>query len=180
VSRAALVALIAPDFAEPDRLRIEALRARHDPNHKIIPAHVTLIFPAPGFATPEAFAHVERTAKAAAPFDIGFSGGAVETETERGETYVMMMAGEGGAALARLRETLVSGPLAKSQDPSRPYRPHLTLGRFADAGSAATLARRLVDETRSIAARATALTVAAYDGVSLGDRRRVAFEGRAR
>jgi 2'-5' RNA ligase len=179
VSCAALVALIAPDFAEQDRLWIEDLRFRHDPNHKIVAAHVTLIFPAPGFATPEAFAHVERVARGTAPFDIGFSGGAVETETERGETYVMMMAGEGGAALARLRETLVSGPLAKSQDPSRPYRPHLTLGRFADAGSAATLARRLVDESRSIAARATALTVAAYDGVSLGDWRRVAFESRA-
>jgi len=175
VSAPALVVLIEPSFGSSDRAWIEALRKAHDPHQAIIGPHLTLIFPGQKFSPAKATDHVERIAKTASPFDIAFAGIEVETVTESDETYVYLMPGHGSDDIAALRLRLCTGPLAGGRDKARPYRPHLTLGRFRGAEDARALARRLSAEKRRISALATEITSANFDGAMLRNVARHAF-----
>lgn len=177
VSAAALVVFVAPDFAPAARDWIEKVRKAHDPNQKIAPPHVTVIFPAPGFVRDEVFDHVARVAATFRSFDAVFDAVETEIDAASGESYVYLMPKAGKAELVVLRERLMTGPLADAEAKDRPYRPHLTLGRFRRAEDAEVLARRLSAEMRVLPVKARGITSAAYDGHRLDTQRRTPFGG---
>lgn len=177
MSAPALVVLVEPVFGSEDRAWIDKIRKLHDPSQKIVAPHVTLIFPAQGFAQAKAYDHVVQIATKCVPFGIQFQGFAAETDSESEETFVYLLPKDGADDIAALRSRLVTGPLARAQKGGRPFRPHLTLGRFRQPGDAAALVRRLSGEERAMKSIAMELVAASYDGEALRNIRRVPFEG---
>ena len=116
------VAIAVPDpfGAEIERLR----KSFGDPLADAIPAHITLLPPTrvAADALPAVEAHLELSARTAAPFDVALHG----TGTFRPVSPVVFVAlSEGIASCEGLADAVRSGPLARDLD--HPYHPHVTV-----------------------------------------------------
>ena len=114
--------------------RIEAFRRAHDPLHAQIAAHVTLVFP---MARP---ANVQRrladALSGAAAFGIALRGAGRYPDDS-----VHLRVREGAGALAALHRALTTALCVPTPPSALAYRPHLTVGRAANAETARRLAR---------------------------------------
>lgn len=107
---------------------IESLRARYDPQAKLIPAHITLVFPfVDDFLIPDLDHMVREAATGIAPIDLVFDG-----VSEASGGYVFLDIIVGREKLIALHDRLYRGRLARHLSREHTYRPHLTLGHIAD------------------------------------------------
>lgn len=141
---------LALEIPEPLRSRVDAARARYEPDADRMPAHITLIAPfdADDDALPDIEAHCVRAAASCAPFGMVVAG----TATFRPVSPVTFLGLEQGAKeCAALAAALATGPLAF---PARfPYHPHVTLAHvdddaLLDAAAAEFAAERYAFEVR--------------------------------
>jgi 2'-5' RNA ligase len=116
-------------FPESDGLAgVEALRRRFDPLAAAIAAHVTVVFPFASTSDPAGLcAHVTAAARDFAPFAARFEGVSMQPDG-----YLFLNIAAGRAELERLHGRLYAGLLDSYRAPRHVYRPHITLGRFAD------------------------------------------------
>ena len=143
--------------------RIEAFRARHDPMARLIPAHLTLVFPFPTALTPlQVQTHVQRVVARWPPIPIAFR--AVRTEANE---FLFLMAGRGAASVVALHDKLYTRSLRQHLRPEFPYTPHLTLARYAELAvleRAREEAEGLFREEMTDVMRAVTLLSVARDG----------------
>ncbi len=148
-----------PDLPEDQRRWIDAIRAENDPRHSIVPAHVTLVFPAL-FDNAARFAdHIEGIARRHAPIMFHLRTALAVKDPLGPFTHVYLVPEEGFSAIVRLHDAFYTGPLADFLRLDVPYIPHVTVAAFADPAGAKGLVDRLNGESLDITGR--------LDGVSV-------------
>ena len=105
--------------------RVEALRARHDPAARHIPAHVSLVFPFGTALTPlQLETHVRRIAAAWPPIPVTFRAARLYANE-----FVFLMASRGAAAIAELHDKLYTRSFLPYLRRDLPYEAHITIAR---------------------------------------------------
>jgi 2'-5' RNA ligase len=119
-------------FPDLDGLdRIEAFRARHDPMARLIPAHLSLVFPFPTAQTAlQVETHVQRVVSRWPPVAVSF-----RVPRLYANEFIFLMASRGAAAVAALHDRLYTRSLRAHLRRDLPYEPHITLARNADLGA---------------------------------------------
>ena len=131
-----------PLFAEADRLWIESIRERHDPQASRIAAHFTLVFPVELAAE----SLMEETSNL--PLDrrsIPFVLRRAEAIPDRigGGGYVFLVPKEGLEEIAALHDRLYEGVLRPYLRDDLPFLPHITVGGCRAFGECQRLAETL-------------------------------------
>ena len=146
--------------------RIERLRRLFDPLARVIPAHVTLVFPFESQLPAAALrAHVERMSMGTRPFDVELTDVAV-VEDE----YVFLDVGSGRKQLIELHDRLYSGPLARHLSDTHVFRPHITLGRLREPEARATALAKAREWLPASTAVVRELTIVRLDGTAVAKR----------
>ncbi|MGQ9369852.1 2'-5' RNA ligase family protein [Azospirillum sp. ST 5-10] len=162
------IAVIAePLFRESDRLWIEAVRERHDPQHRRVRPHFTLVFPQSCGDPAPIIEHVEevtaRHTAMAAHLRV-----AVPVKDHLGTaTHVYLMPDEGFSALVRLHDDLHRNVLADSLRLDVPYMPHVTVAVAEEAAAAKAIADGLNARAFDVACQIDAVSVVRCDTAHL-------------
>lgn len=155
--------IVAPlDASRLDLGRIEAIRRRHDPDHALIGAHVTLAFP---FETPDAqtaAAHLATVAAGQGAIAIRLSAYLAVRDFQDRRSHVFAVPDQGRAEIETLHDALYAGPMAGQLRTDIPFIPHVTVGARAHHDEAEDLVREL--GLVGIAARLSALELIEFDG----------------
>ncbi len=154
-----------PVLAPQDRRRIEALRARHDPQHALIGPHVTLVFPVSGLPAAEIDSHVSEVAETSSAIRFHINAAAALHDRLTPNSYVFLLPETGAAELTLLHDRLYDGPLRRHLRWDIPFTPHMTVGRFEEPMAADDLATELNAKRLSFSGRIEALDLIAYDGL---------------
>lgn len=155
-----LAAVGYPAWAEADWAWVETIRRRHDAaKAAMIAAHVTFVFPTDLLAKGAFLAHLRDRLRGVAPIDFTLS--AVESAPHDLLTdhHVFLLPERGRDALAALHDRLYAGPLTPALRLDLPYRPHVTVGRLADAAQAAAVADEIQRHGRVVGGWIEALAV---------------------
>ena len=168
--------IIAPlEASAPDLRRLEAIRRRHDPQHALIAAHVTLVF---GFETPDAqtaAAHLAGIAAGQGAIALRLSSFVAVPDAFGGGSHVFAVPDQGRAEIEDLHDRLYAGPLAGGLRADIAFIPHVTVAARDHHDEAEDLVREL--GRIGMAARLPCLDLIAFDGAKVTRLRR--FELRA-
>jgi hypothetical protein len=157
------VFVIAPLILQPaDAERVELLRASYDPNAKVVPPHVTMVFGVDDGLESAVVRWARIQAGAFASAALRFTLATVARDYENSAWYLFLMPKQVPAVLAELHRRLNSGPLQGA--PDVPFDAHLTLGRFQERVLADAVARDCNVGDVGIEARIAALEVVLFDG----------------
>jgi 2'-5' RNA ligase len=111
-----------------DLERIERFRARHDPMARLVPAHLTLVFP---FATAQSAlqvsTHVQRVVSRFPPVAVTFRPVRLVANE-----FIFLIATRGAPAVVELHDRLYTRSLRPKLRRDLTYEPHITLARNAD------------------------------------------------
>jgi len=156
-SGSALFVKLPADISE----RVDRFRSAHDPHWRLIPPHVTIIYPPfiPLARWPELRPAVAKCVAAQPAFDVTLQ----ECGAFHGEQHVLWLRPEDGGALTRLNAALTER--FPDHVPQLPYSyvPHVTIG-FFDSDDALIQAQQEVCETTGVLRfRVKSLTYAAHD-----------------
>ncbi len=163
-----LLVLAYPELAPEDSVRIEMIRAVHDPAHERVRAHFTLVHPLPDIpeqlsveamseiiaAAATEFAPIPFVLRSAIPFN----------DLLGPDTNVFLMPDEGFGALVRLHDRLYAGALAGELRLDLPTVPHITVARLRDPQAGKRLADTLNAREFAIAGTIAALYLVTHDG----------------
>ena len=115
--------------------RVLSVRERHDPLARLVPPHLTLVFPFEDQVSNEVLELEVRDAlRALAPFRVVLRG----ITAHEGE-YLFLNVRRGNDAVVELHDALYRGVLAAHRSRLHTFVPHLTVGRVATADLAAAL-----------------------------------------
>lgn len=118
---------IFPKFKETEK--IESIRKKYDDLYDLIEPHITLVFPFESNIEGEVLRKdIESKLKNLKPFKL--STGKVESSGDYGY-YLFLLIDESEDILKSLSESMYQGKL-KSFQASWDYKPHITIGRFAN------------------------------------------------
>ena len=114
--------ILTPEFS--GAVEINAFRTAYDPLAAKIPPHITLVFP---FESPlsleELTAHAREVVSSIECFRLSLG------EPQMRGDFIWLPVDSGRSQIVELHELLYRGPLADYLDSSRPFEPHLTIGR---------------------------------------------------
>lgn len=115
-------------FPKIDYSQINIIRKKYDPNYSFIDPHIAIVFPVDASIGEEKLIdHIEALIKTWKPFQISFSG-----LEKSWDYYLYLTIQEGGEQIISLHDSLYSGMLSSFWLKDLPYKPHITLGFFAD------------------------------------------------
>ncbi|HYF64951.1 MAG TPA: 2'-5' RNA ligase family protein [Herpetosiphonaceae bacterium] len=164
-----------PELAPADRDWIEGLRRRHDPNYRLVDAHLTLVFPFAGLE-PEALAgHVGAVAAAGAPFAIALRCALIVRDALSELTHLFLVPDAGFSRVVLLHDALYRGVLASRLRLDVPYIPHITVGAFADPQAAREAADEINRAGPDIAGTVARLSVVAVESPRVRPLREIAL-----
>lgn len=107
--------------------RIEAFRRRHDPAARLIPAHLSLVFPFPtAHSRLQVETHVQRVVSKWPPIAVSF-----RRVRMHANEFLFLMASRGAAPVTALHDRLYTRSFAPHLRRDLPYEPHVTLARYA-------------------------------------------------
>jgi 2'-5' RNA ligase len=107
---------------------VEAFRRAHDPMARLLPAHLSLVFPFPTAHTRlQVETHVKRVVSRWPPIPASFR--AVRMHANE---FVFLMASRGADSLTALHERLYTRSLRPHRHPEFAYEPHITIARNPD------------------------------------------------
>jgi 2'-5' RNA ligase len=152
-------------ISDEDRNWIERIRARHDPQHGLVPAHVTFVFPFAGTPADEVAAHAAEVAAETAPiaFVLGMASAAPDPLSPVSRVLLLPVAG--AEPMRALHGRLYAGVLARHLREDIAFEPHVTVGAFDDQDDARRLAASA--PPFSIGGSLLGLTLAEFDGDAL-------------
>ena len=153
VNRHALVlaAVCIPRFPADAASWLQQLRERYDPKHaRLVPPHVTLVFPTDLLAEVPFVAHVVSHLRGANGGTVGFSSAREFEDASAGAHLVYLLPSFGAELLLQLHDKLNSGPLRPRPRSESQYLPHITLGRFSSADTAAAVAAEINETSNPI------------------------------
>lgn len=168
-----LVAYSRLDISDHDRDWIDGVRGAHDPQHAVIEAHVTFVFPLNTPVTREIVAHIRTVADRSEIIQFSLLRAVAIRDPAGSRSHVMLVPGAGEGRMKALHAWLYAGPLAAHLRRDIPYRPHVTVGVSASHEHAALLAASIGE----IEIRGTlrAIHLAEYDGSQVCELCRFAF-----
>ena len=138
------LAIICPlDIAIDDRAWIEDLRARHDPQHVLVEAHFTLVFPTAGLGLTTLARHVGPIAERTRTVSFRLTRGQAVRDSLAPRSHVFLIPDEGDAEIRELHSALYGGVLESSLREDIPYQPHVTVAAFETQAAAEALADEL-------------------------------------
>ena len=150
-----------PELSAPDA--IKAVRDRYDPLAGMLAAHVTLVFPFEDTIEESTLRHhVERSIAGIRPFEV-----ALPRLSAEPDGYVFLDIGRGAASCIALHDRLYTGPMARHLSSAHSYRPHVTVGRLADAALAA-VARDEIERQLELPVQAAVGSVSLFRLLSVG------------
>ncbi|MDQ0462542.1 2'-5' RNA ligase [Caulobacter ginsengisoli] len=166
----ALAIISYPELDPADHTWIEAARALHDPQARMVAAHITLVFPFEGLDEASAAGHAQTIAAATQP--VGFRLTAAHAVRDRfsPRSHVFLTPDAGDAQIRRLHVALYSGPLAAYLRADIPYAPHITVAAAESFEAAEAIAAGL--GPIAIAGRLAALELVGFDGRTVTPLRR--------
>jgi len=134
--------LLFPEFSNMQV--IDRIRAQYDPAAKLVPPHITLVFPFESdISTADLHAHMTHALASASPFEVELSG-----ITPAPGGYLFLHIQKGAAEITALHEKLYAGILSPFYpDWSHTFLPHMTVGHFQDDAQLQSAANKLKDLT---------------------------------
>lgn len=138
-----LYALAYPELAPADRAWIDAIRAEHDPLHRLVAPHFTLVFPVSRVDRDALVTEVTRQAAGCRPIAFVLRSAVPFKDVTAPGADVFLVPDEGFGALVRLHDRLHASALAPELRLDIPAIPHLTVGRAPDPRACKRLADRL-------------------------------------
>ena len=161
-----LAVLAYPDLEADDRAWIESVRALRDPQAGLLPAHVTLAFPAE-LATAEAISEVSRVANRSQsiPFTLRWARAVREAFGTGG--HVFLVPDEGFNQIAALHDDLYLGVFAPSRRADIPFIPHITIGANPDFDACERIAREMTPLTRLVHGRISRISLVAITAAAV-------------
>ena len=107
---------------------IEDLRIQHDPLFKLIPPHITLVFPFESAILSQVlYEHIRGALEDIKPFIIE-----LQDFTGTLDQYIFLNVKKGNDQIIELHDRLYSGLLSTYQNFRFSFHPHLTIGRYND------------------------------------------------
>ena len=162
-----LLVLAYPELAPEDNVRIEIIRAVHDPAHERVRAHFTLVYPLPDNPEQLGVEAVSKVIHAAAtefaPISFVLRSAIPFNDLLGPDTNVFLMPDEGFGAIVRLHDRLYAGPLAGELRLDLPTVPHITVARRRDPQAGKRLADTLNTRHSAIAGTLAALYLVTHD-----------------
>jgi 2'-5' RNA ligase len=152
-----------PALPDADRLWIESVRARHDPQATRIPAHFTLVFPA-ALALDTIVDHAATVARQTAAVAFVLREAIAVPDPFTGGGHVFLVPDEGRAALSALHDRLYEGPLRAFLREDLPFVPHVTIGAAPDLSRCEE-----IQEEVAATLSATFGTIGSLDVLEIGD-----------
>ena len=138
---------------------IERIRAKHDPQFSVIPAHFTLVFACDGIAQDVYLAHVEAVASSTRTFSFCLTSAVLRAGEDGDSSYVFLVPDDGQASISQLHDHLYAGPLEPFLRRDLPFVPHLTVACLKSGQQAKTLSEALNSEGISVSGEVLALHV---------------------
>jgi 2'-5' RNA ligase len=148
--------------SDGDHQWIEGIRQAHDPQHQMVAAHFTFVFPFAGTPVDDAIAHAARVSEATASIHFRLTEAAVVKDALGPATHVFLLPTVGAHRMRELHGQLYSGVLASHLHSSIPFSPHVTVGAFEQEADAASAANHLGEF--NIPGVLEGLFVAKFDG----------------
>ena len=138
------LAVICPlDISMQDREWIEDLRQQHDPQHALVEAHFTLMFPLTGVSLSTLVKHVGTVADQTPPIKFQLVRALAVPDVFAPQSHVFLIPEEGDADVRRLHSALYGGELGVKREADIPFQPHVTVAVFEAQSTAELLAREL-------------------------------------
>ncbi|MBX3453935.1 2'-5' RNA ligase family protein [Ferrovibrio sp.] len=130
-------------WAENAASWLDAIRAQHDPQHKAVPPHVTLLFPTDAVTPQDAAARAERLSAMTPAFAAHFDRLEIFSVPGGGKYphLVYLLPDAQTAAHCTALHDALPGPSAPDGDRA-PFEPHVTIARFGAVFSAKALLRQ--------------------------------------
>jgi len=118
---------------------IESTREKHDPLFRLIPPHITIVFPfKSNISNDELKSHILNLSKGVGKIEIEFA----NRITSVGN-YLFLEVEGGKEQIEELHDLLYTGPLIQFLKEDIPYIPHVTVGRKGSAELAAEVAKEI-------------------------------------
>lgn len=119
--------------------KIESTREKHDPLFRLIPPHITIVFPfKSNISNDELKSHILNLSKGVGKIEIEFA----NRITSVGN-YLFLEVEGGKEQIEELHDLLYTGPLIQFLKEDIPYIPHVTVGRKESAELAAEVAKEI-------------------------------------
>lgn len=147
-----LAVVAYPDLEADDRGWIESVRALHDPQASLLPAHVTLVFPAE-LATAEAVSEVSSVASRSQSIAFTLRWARAVRDAFGTGGHVFLVPDEGFNQIAALHDDLYLGVFASSRRADTPFIPHITIGANPEFDTCQGIAREMTPLTRLVHGR---------------------------
>jgi 2'-5' RNA ligase len=119
------------------------VRAQHDPQHDLVEAHFTLMFPMTGVSLTTLAGHVDRIAKRSRAVDFRLTQARAVQDRLAPRSHVFLIPDEGDAEIRELHSALYGGDFASSLRADIPYLPHVTVAVFPTQPAAEAMAHEL-------------------------------------
>ena len=134
----------------PQLVSVESIRQRFDPFARLIPAHVTLVFPFESDLPSDLLRHhVDDAVRGVEPFELSYRGARIAEDE-----YVFLDVAKGASELIELHDRLYTGILSAFKGGGS-YAPHTTVARTTDISTlqdALSVASEAIGFTASISA----------------------------
>ncbi len=142
--------MLFPKFTNMDI--IDRIREQYDPAARLVPPHITLVFPFESdISTAALSAHITGALAAASPFEVVLSN--IAPAPDR---YLFLHVQKGTAEISAMHEKLYAGllrPFYPDWLQSLTFLPHMTVGRFEDDAeweSAANKLKGVTDQFQAV------------------------------
>ncbi|PGH82781.1 2'-5' RNA ligase [Bacillus anthracis] len=117
--------------------KIENIRRKHDPLFRLIPPHITIVFPFKSNISSDALkSHILNLSKGVGKIEIEFANHITSVGN-----YLFLEVEGGRKQIEELHDMLYTGPLIQFLKEDIPYIPHVTVGRKESAELAAEVAK---------------------------------------
>jgi 2'-5' RNA ligase len=161
--------------SDGDREWIEEIRRAHDPQHSIVPAHFTFVFPFAGTPVDDAIAHAAQVAGSTAPIPFRLTNKAVVKDAVGTATHLFLTPGDGSDQMRALHAQLYASVLARHLNTAISFLPHVTVGAFERHEDGASVAGHL--GVFDITGELSSLIVAEFNGSSVTELRELRLRG---
>lgn len=159
-----LFVIATPRFSADDAAWLAKIRARHDPQSRIVAPHVTFVFDAAASIETRLAAHVAAVAATLTVVRFVLRRAVVRPDAITGRIFAYLLPEEGNAELAKIHDRLHERLLAAAKRLDNPYLPHVTVGAFSEMSQAVSLVDALNQAPIAIASTIESLCTVAFDG----------------
>lgn len=146
------------NLTEADMASVQAVRARHDPQFRILAPHFTLVFPTEAHQS-DFVGEVESAAKSIAPFQFTLNSVRAVPDPFGGGGHVFLVPEHGAGHINALHARLYGGALSWAHRADIPYVPHITVAAYPDFQRCDEIAHQVGTTHKDMLGWVAALTI---------------------